>query len=177
MARRCGAWPGKAWHGHHHHHIEKGTTVGLRTEIDKIADEHPDENPRRLAGMLLDRLDRDDLVTLLADEIAWAQRSQVRAVERAVFTERFRTTSAKVTADNATVDNYRALFDCSFKLGDTTVASWEKATEEQHLQRIAFLEKIRDGLDVTISMHREAVRLIRAHNVNCLGDIDQAVAA
>jgi len=154
--------------------------MGLHTEITKTANEHPDGDPRALATTLLARLKRADLIGLLADEIAHAQRSIIRNVERDAFHEAFtQAARSKSATPDATDDAFQALFDCTFKIGDGSEATWAEATEEQHLARIAMLEKLRAGLDATIDRHREAVRLIRAHGVACLAQIpaeDKAAA-
>lgn len=158
---------------------ERGT-MGLHTEIDKIANQNPDGDPRDLAATLLSRLKRADLIGLLAEEIAHAQRSLVRSVERDTFRQAFTATTRAQKQSPATTDEaFRALFDCTFKIGDGSQATWAEATEEQHLARIAMLEKLRAGLDATIDRHREAVRLIRSHGVACLAQIpaeDKAAA-
>lgn len=143
--------------------------MGLHTEIDKIATEHPDAEPRELAATLIRRLKRTDLIDLLADEIAHRQRANARDVERTAFNTKFATNTR--TAPTATPNAYRALFAATFSLGDRTTVTWGDATRDDHLRRIAMLEKLRDGIDRTINQHRQAVRLIDQHGVNCLGAI------
>lgn len=152
--------------------------MGIRIEIDKIASEHPTDDAYALAAALVKRMKRDDFIPLLAEEIAHAQRGVVRSAEQAAFRAVYTAKAKQPLAPPADLDAFKSLFDKSFKLGDGNDADWLGATEEQHLQRIAMLEKLRSGLDRTIERHREAVRLIRQHGVACLGDIpDAAIVA
>ena len=44
------------------------------------------------------------------------------------------------------------------------------------MQRVAYLEKIRDGIDQTIDRHREAIRLIEQAGVTCLAELEERAA-
>lgn len=58
-------------------------------------------------------------------------------------------------------------------LGDGRVISWADATVDDHEARIAYLTRLRDGIDRTIQRHRAAVAMIQAaESAKCLGDLD-----
>lgn len=61
-----------------------------------------------------------------------------------------------------------------FYNGDTYV-TWGEATVEDHLGRIKFLEKKRNGIGDTIGRHRWAVERIESRSVSCLNDISDDI--
>lgn len=159
--------------------------MSLASEITKVAQADPTGDPTALATNLLRRLTKADLTALLAEEIAHQQRGVHAAAEASAFADKFTETvrSGGLLRRSPSVpvptDQFRALFDSPFKLGDGTAVVWGEATVEQHEQRITFLSKLRDGLDRTIDRHREAIAAIRSAGVSCLAEIgvEEAVAA
>jgi hypothetical protein len=145
----------------------------LTTRIYELGHKAPNDDPRELAEQLLGELaDDDDLLDVLAHDIAFAQRSAVRTVESNAFRTKI---GEPVTLEPAT-PAFRALMERGFKLGDGTRVVWADATVPQHAQRVAYLEKIRDGIDQTIDRHREAIRLIEQAGVTCLAELEEQAA-
>lgn len=149
--------------------------MSLWQEIKNAAQGDPTGDPKALASRLYRRLGRAEIVSLLAAEIAHEQRGCARATEVAAFRGAFTT---KLTDPAAKGDEsaFAALFGTRFALGDGTEATWDKATIEQHEQRIAMLEKLRNGLDRTIQRHRDAVAILRSTGARCLAEVDAQAA-
>jgi hypothetical protein len=153
----------------------RGHLMGLRDDIHRLAASDPDGDPTALAEGLIARYTRDDLIALLADEIAREQRAVVAAVEARADLRRLlagREPSGLVTGQPSFV----ALLGHRFALGTGDTTTWGSATVEEHEVRIRYLEKLRDGLNATIERHRQAIALIRQAGVECLGDLAERAA-
>lgn len=64
------------------------------------------------------------------------------------------------------------LLASTFALYDGTRVTWGEATVDQHAQRIARLDRLRQGTTNTIDRHKRALALITAANATCLNDLD-----
>ena len=56
-----------------------------------------------------------------------------------------------------------------------TYVTWGEATVQDHLDRIAFLQKKRNGIGETIGRHKWAVDRIESRAVDCLNDISDDI--
>lgn len=153
------------------------TTVAMSNiKIRDAANAAPSEDPKVIAEDLLHNvLTSDDVIDILAEHVMHYQRLHVLSCEKRVFQSFFKTnTSLSTTVRSSVADiafQLSGLFDKEMKLGDGTSVTWGKATIEQHEQRIAVLEKIRDGIDDTISRHREAISILQKAKAKCLEEI------
>jgi len=149
--------------------------VSLWTVLREAAHERPNDDPRAIAHTLLDTLTRDDLIALLADEIAGQQRMRVCGIERREFAPPPR--PAGVPEDFAPrLDPFAALRGERIALGNGQQVEWHLATVEQHAERVAMLDRMRQGLGRTIERHQLAIRLIRDAGVSCLADLEKLEA-
>jgi hypothetical protein len=142
--------------------------------IRGLVEQYPDGDSRVLARKLLEQLDHEELITVIAEEIEHHQRAIARHTERASFLQALSphsTVAAMIAGDRG---EWAALLATPFRLGDREQVVWGRASVEQHEQRIALLTKLRDGLDRTIAFHREAITLITDAGVTCLDEVDAA---
>lgn len=151
--------------------------MGLWAVIRQAAVDAPDKDPEKVAKQLLQSLGRAELLALLAREIAGAQRQVVATVEAAAFRAASASPKAAIeSADRLTA--FRPLLAARIKLGDGSGGvTWGQATVAEHQQRIAFLAKLRDGIDQTIERHREAIALLSESGAACLDDLASSEAA
>lgn len=144
-------------------------------EITKAAKADPFGAADDLARRLMASVRKDDLLPLLVREIAHAQRHQNRWAERSAFSERFAASVSALPETSeiaaASLDDFKALYETPFKLGDGTSVTWGAATVEQHEIRLSMLRAIRAGLDRTIARHEEAVAILRSSGAPCLEQI------
>ena len=148
----------------------------LKDLIGKALDDTPDADPHDIARLIFGKVETEDLLRLIAREVEWTQRGLARVVEHGAMTA-FRGRFSGPLPPRLRADpNLSALFRSTFSLGNGTDISWGKATIEQHEQRIAFLEKQREGLGRTITQHQDAIKAIRQAGASCLNDliIDEA---
>lgn len=130
------------------------------------------DNDYEAAGMLLDELGvrgkaRRTLLWIVAQSMKMARRNEQRGVERRV---RIAAPILEGVPTHDQVQNRKDLVAGSFALGDGRRVSWGEATVEQHRERIAYLAKLRDGYNVTISQHESAIALIVKNGVSCLSE-------
>lgn len=133
--------------------------------------EASDADPADLAADIVAKVTKADLVPLVEAEIRSTRRHTARGQERKAFREAFNASKEKPA--RVIPEGLRSLFATPFALGDGTEVNWLLATSDQHRERIAKLSKLRDGLDRTISQHREAVTLIEEAGVSCLADLTE----
>lgn len=110
---------------------------------------------------------RELLWPVLKDAFWVHRRSKTRSVER-------RISLGSVYSGESSVDQRRVRLERTFALPDGRRVSWAEATEEDHLARIAYLEKHVSGIRQTMGEHQRAVDLIREHGVSCLAEIGEA---
>ena len=101
------------------------------------------------------------LLPLVEDYLAHLNRAEVRASEQRAFSQREGEPTRLAVAE--LVDKY-------FATGDGWVR-WGEATVEDHQARIAFLKKMRTGIDATIERHEEAIKKIIEAGVTCLDEL------
>ena len=152
----------------------------LSNRIGKIATDNPTGDPTVLAQTFLDALPRSELVKMLAEMIEDAQRVRVRYLERSAFSPFIDkqggiSDAAVAGADFDSLQRVKAILDRPVSLGMKTDfrPPWGSLTIEEHLTRIAFLSKQRDGMNVTISQHHVAIKLIEKAGVKCLNDLPE----
>lgn len=131
----------------------------------------PDADPHDIAASIFGEVETDDLLRLIAREVEWTQRGLARAVEHEAMTDFRNRFSGPLPPQLQDDPGLSALFRSKFSLGDGRDIAWGEATVEQHEQRIAFLEKQRDGISRTIAQHQSAIKTIRQAGVSCLNDL------
>lgn len=109
---------------------------------------------------------RDALHALIANEVRRLWRARVRPLEPR--------TGAPSTNPAESRSEY---LKARFSLPDGRHPTWGDATVADHLLRIAMLAKLRDGLDLTIQVHEDAVTRITEAGVSCLNELPAEVAA
>lgn len=107
------------------------------------------------------------LLPILTEAVLMARRSETRRVERSIPV-------GSVFSDETTIDKRRTRLEATFALPDGRRVSWADATEQDHLDRIGYLQKHIAGVEATISDHVSAVETIREHGVACLAEIGEA---
>ena len=143
--------------------------MDLREAIHVAVESDPNGDPLVLAGSVLSKVTKADLLGLVATEIRIAQRTAVRNAERQVFRALF--DNKPRGSRPVPPPSLRRLFKTPFAIGDGSRVNWLDATVEQHEERIARLAEMRNGLDRTIAQHVEAVRLIKEAGVSCLAEL------
>lgn len=145
--------------------------INWLARIRDLVDVDPDGDPRVLARKLLEALDAEELVTLIAEEIEHQQRRLTRFTEHEAFGQLHDwPTSNQLTKEHRPA--WDTLLGTPFKLGTGERVAWGQATVVQHEQRCALLRKLRDGLNTTIGFHEQAIRLITQAGVTCLDEIE-----
>lgn len=144
--------------------------MSLYEEIRKVAKDSPEDEPVELATALLERIPREELTDLVAEEIRQMQRTLARLHEREAFGALF-SAPAKDRPAVASAPAFRRLFAEEFHVGDGTKTTWGKATIDQHRFRVQFLTHQIDGLTATRSRHEWAVQMLEATGAECLEDI------
>jgi hypothetical protein len=109
---------------------------------------------------------REALFPLIAAECERIDRNRVRNVEQSVNVGR----RVDPTAERAD------LMRETFTLGSGERIPWGSATVEQHLARIEYLSKYRDGINATIGRHQAAVDRLLESGAKCLDEIVQVAA-
>jgi hypothetical protein len=150
--------------------------MSLHDEIRKLAVAAPDDEPQVLAGTLLDRLPREELTDLIADEIRSLQRAIVRTRESDAFHVLFEAAASRPGRPIAATPEFRSLFKEEFAVGDGTKATWGKATIDQHRFRVQFLTNQIEGLTATRARHEWAVTVLEQTGANCLEEISGIAA-
>lgn len=155
--------------------------------IAQVARKHPNDDPYDLAGPLVEKAKPEDILSLIANAIATAQRAVARDREAHAFNRAFKKKSRVLPAQaqgrpdqspsappTPSVAAFRSLFNTKFApaRGDDKV-TWGDATVDHHEKRIFLLETYRAGLARTADMHREAIRIIREAGVTCLADVEK----
>lgn len=186
-ARHGGAGHGAAGQGNARIlHTAKGLNMTTLYEtIRDAAAKNPEASPTEIAKQLLKRLSHEELVNLLANEIARFQRNDTRGIERRVFgkmanlvpliSNERQPLSRRIVSNDLSA--LQPLLPKRFVLQGGVRVSWAEATTEQHRMRIEFLEKRRDGINTTISQHENAIEIIEAAGVECLGQLNIKSAA
>ena len=124
-----------------------------------------------LAKKFIDLISPQELIGILAEEIDNLRRDEVRAKEKNAFAEAFFSRHDKKIPDMVRYEGFVELLKEKFSLGDGNTTRWGEATIEEHQARVAFLEKMRDGLDETISYHKKAIELLKAKKARCLNEV------
>lgn len=70
----------------------------------------------------------------------------------------------------------RDFLDAHFYTGSVYV-TWAKATVQDHRDRIAYLNKLRNGIRRSVGKHAEAIEVITKAGVSCLAELDESEAA
>lgn len=160
--------------------------------IRKAVQENAGADAITLAFEIAGRQSREERDTFYLDLLRVAveheQRAYTRATEhtafRAFFAERpalspvsgqrtltIEPSPAGRTLQDAARAHLAEMLRTRIALGDGVEVEWGRATVEQHEQRVAMLQKIRDGISNTIERHMTAIRLIRQAGVSCLAEI------
>lgn len=142
----------------------------LAEAIAAAVEADPSGDPYFLAGQVLSKVTKADLLDLVAEEVKHAQRSAARRAERQAFRSMVDRKPRPVPAMPED-SPLRALFATGVSMGDGSRVEWGTMTVEQHEARIAMLAKMRGGIDSTIAQHTEAIRLITEAGVSCLAEL------
>lgn len=111
---------------------------------------------------------RELLEPALARLLLVLRREVVHEIERA-------TPVREVFSGETTLAQRKTRLSESFALPESgRRVRWDEATVEDHEERIAYLRKKVNGIEVTIAEHESAIWLIREHGVSCLADIGEA---
>lgn len=152
----------------------------VRTLREWVPDDF-DGDSAALAGDILrellrhPRLARAVLYPLVLAHVDAVLRTRVRITEAEVIPS-IRKHGARVF--RPALDRKAMYLRMKFALGDGTEVTWGDATVDQHLARIAMLERQVAGVSQTIERHRYAVDAIRKAGVSCLADLpNEEVAA
>lgn len=106
------------------------------------------------------------------DIIEWVAKCEMRTAARHAEDKAF-PFDVDATDEVRSLARKRLLTE-SFPLGDGTFVSWAAATAADHLARVEYLNKLKGGIETTIGRHLEAVALIEAAGVSCLGELEAA---
>ena len=155
-------------------------TARIRQVIYEIVTANPERGARDIAGEVLAKCTKNDLLPLVEDEVAEHMRNLVRGAEVAAFKAAYQEVSlsqsgVEYTSTPITRSAFRALFHMRFALGDGREVTWGKATLEEHQQRVEMLRKKRDGIDATISRHLQAILALEESGARCLDEMDGAM--
>ena len=146
----------------------------LRTRIDTLLGKHPDYDDETIAKTVVHgirtRADLAELtMPLVVEQVANLRRRDTRTRERRVFE------AAGGPVEPAT--ELRELLDRSMMLDDGRLVGWGEATIDDHRARIAYLQRLVDGIERTIAVHRVAIATIAAAEASCLAELsDDQVA-
>lgn len=140
----------------------------LRTRIDTLLDAQPDLADDTIAKQVIDgirtRADLAELtMPLVIGMVSNQRRRDTRTAERRVF-------EGGELADPT--GELRDLLDRSMQLDDGRLVGWGEATVEDHRARIAYLQRLVDGIERTIAVHRVAIATISAAEATCLAELD-----
>lgn len=159
--------------------------MSLGKTVRKYLKEYADLDDYAVAEKIVDELDREALLTALADEVRRYRRESVRVVETDFF-KRYRTPEGVEQAkaiiegimDSPTSsERFRNLMGQTFALGKGERVSWGEATADQHRFRANMLGKQIATLSETKQRHVQAANLIEQTGVSCLSDLQQDIAS
>lgn len=150
--------------------------MNLMQTIAVIAREDPEGDKYELARTVVARFTKSDLVPLVAEAIEHQRTIDRRSQEDAAFAPLLRhfteaSDAMPTPIELSTLDNFKALYKTSIKLGDGTSTTWGSASLAQHEQRLTMLVRLRSGLDKTIERHQEAIRILKAAGAPCLEEV------
>lgn len=141
--------------------------------LSEWVEANPNQDAQTLASKIIDKLPTEELVRLVAEEIDHIRRMKARVAEAEAFRS-FRPSIKPGRVERKQHINagaFRAVIGSTFKVGNGVEVSWGQATIEQHEQRVAMLERMRNGLDDTIRNHKATIAAMRDAGVNCLDDL------
>lgn len=153
--------------------------------IVSAANADPTADPDQLAVAVIARVTKGDLTPLVADAIAAAQRAVHRRQEirtwsvwsarRAASTFTDASVSMPAGAEVAgPLDDFRALYNTPFHLGDGNTVTWGQATIEDHERRIEKLLTLAGGIYRTVERHRNCIEILRSAGATCLAEVEVA---
>lgn len=151
--------------------------MGIVEYLMRLGREHADEDAAALAADALTRHTKADLLPLLVREIEHGQRGTHRSREHEAFRDLFtRQASAPIASSAVSVPSdalsrFRGLFAHVVAIGDGSRVTVKEATRDQWSARRQMLQRNVDGLLDDIAICDQALALLRAHDVDCLGDI------
>ncbi len=154
------------------------------TDLYDLIAQHDQGDPDLTASAVLNAVGcpakwRDLFGPLLAMECRRTQRKAARKIEEEVAGNHG---APGVASDaqpgiDAGAPSRSDFLATRFYTGDHYV-TWGEATVEDHRNRIAYLASLRNGIDVTIQRHADAIEQIEAAGVASLNDLGtEAVAA
>lgn len=139
--------------------------------LRELVEQNPDRDERSLAKRALKVVDTDDLVEVIAEEIAHVRRALVARQEKQQLDEIFAAAKSRGRKIVPIPVARSAVFEETFRLGDGRRVEWGKATAEEHEARASFLEKMANSTLATAKRHRDAAAAIRSAGVQCLEEI------
>jgi hypothetical protein len=110
---------------------------------------------------------REVLWALVLEQCRMIARNEVRRLEKVAKPHR-----VGQPADTA-MERQQVMAE-TFTPGDGRRVLWGEATIADHEMRIAYLKKMRGGIDATMQRHEEAIKLLRASGATCLNDLQGA---
>ena len=119
------------------------------------------------ARLQLTTRQREVLWPLILEQCRMIARNEVRRLEKVAKPHR-------VGRPSDSIADRKQVMAETFTPGDGRRVLWGEATIADHEMRIAFLKKMRTGLDATMQRHEEAIKLLRASGASCLNDLQGA---
>lgn len=155
------------------------------SEIETLMEERSDEDTDTLTEAVLKQADRDALRTIIKAFVAHEQREHARATERRAFAPIRRAFRAEASRSNGSagqpaehresggqwLQHFQQIRNERVALGDGQKRRWGAMTLEEHRTRIDMFREQIDGFERTISIHEQAIELIRENGVECLDDL------
>lgn len=141
----------------------------LRTLVELALEENRHGDPTEIAALILENVDTEALIELVAHYVATYQRELTRRSERQALI-RLQPVGTAIDRRSETA-NLRRLEGAKFTIASRLAVAWLDASVDDHKARIAYLLSKRKGIDDTIGLHRKAIDRIVATGVTCLRDL------
>lgn len=109
---------------------------------------------------------------VILQEVRHVRRAETRRREAAAFR---RVVSGSNGSTGTGPDDRAALLEEKFALGDGRWVTWGEATVADHAERIAYLTKLRDGVQETIDRHQSVIDVLRTEGATRLSELTDGV--
>lgn len=142
-----------------------------KSVIAQIVRDHPGVEPEELAVQVREQLTEEDILELITNEIARAQRTNVRHIEHDVLDALYAKGGAMSPIIITGGDPLRLLFGQKLSIGEGVSILAEEMTLDQWVQRRVLLENQRAGLEKAIEICRLAEERIKQAGVTKLSEV------